>query len=45
MKLSALALGAMLSVSTLVGLAYAENPMVGGAAMYEDKNIIENARP
>lgn len=23
--------------------AYAENPMVGGAAMFEDKNIIENA--
>ena len=43
MKLSALALGAMLSVSTLVGFAYAENPMVGGAAMYEDKNIVENA--
>lgn len=25
------------------GAAFAENPMVGGAAMYEDKNIIENA--
>jgi uncharacterized surface protein with fasciclin (FAS1) repeats len=43
MKLSALALGAMLSVSALVGVAHAENPMVGGAAMFEDKNIIENA--
>jgi len=43
MKLSAIALGAMLSVSALVGVAYAENPMVGGAAMFEDKNIIENA--
>ena len=43
MKLSALALGAMLSVSALAGVAYAENPMVGGAPMYEDKNIIENA--
>jgi len=43
MKLSALALGAALSVTTLVGFAYAENPMVGGAAMYEDKNIVENA--
>ena len=41
--LRALALGAMLSVSTLAGVAYAANPMVGGAAMYEDKNIIENA--
>ena len=25
------------------GMALAENPMVGGAAMFEDKNIIENA--
>ena len=24
-------------------VAFAENPMVGGAAMFEDKNIIENA--
>jgi uncharacterized surface protein with fasciclin (FAS1) repeats len=24
-------------------VAFAENPMVGGAAMYEDKNIVENA--
>jgi uncharacterized surface protein with fasciclin (FAS1) repeats len=43
MKLSALALGAMLSVSALAGVAYAENPDVGGAPMFEDKNIIENA--
>ena len=43
MKLSALALGAMLSVSALAGVAYAANPEVGGAPMYEDKNIIENA--
>lgn len=43
MKLSALALGAMLSVSAIVGVAYAANPDVGGAAMFEDKNIIENA--
>ena len=27
----------------LAGAALAENPMVGGAAMFEDKNIIENA--
>ena len=27
----------------LAGVALAENPMVGGAAMFEDKNIIENA--
>ena len=25
------------------GIAMAENPMVGGAAMFEDKNIVENA--
>ncbi len=25
------------------GMAFAENPMVGGAAMFEDKNIVENA--
>jgi uncharacterized surface protein with fasciclin (FAS1) repeats len=43
MKLSALALGAMISISTLAGVAYAANPEVGGAPMYEDKNIIENA--
>ena len=24
-------------------LAHADNPMVGGAAMYPDKNIVENA--
>jgi len=27
----------------LAGAAFAENPMVGGAAMYADKNIVENA--
>jgi len=43
MKLSALALSAMLSVSAVAGIAYAANPDVGGAPMYEDKNIIENA--
>jgi uncharacterized surface protein with fasciclin (FAS1) repeats len=35
-----------LSVATfalLAGAAFAENPMVGGAAMFEDKNIVENA--
>ena len=25
------------------GVAFAENPMVGGAAMYDNKNIVENA--
>lgn len=28
---------------TLATAAYAENPMVGGAAMFETKNIVENA--
>ena len=36
---------AVLALSTALssGMAFAENPMVGGAAMYEDKNIVENA--
>jgi uncharacterized surface protein with fasciclin (FAS1) repeats len=29
--------------TTLVGTAFAENPMVGGAAMYPNKNIVQNA--
>ena len=29
--------------TALAGAAYAENPMVGGAAMYPDKTIVENA--
>lgn len=32
---------AMLALTT--GMALAENPMVGGAAMFETKNIVENA--
>jgi uncharacterized surface protein with fasciclin (FAS1) repeats len=32
---------AILALTT--GMALADNPMVGGAAMYEDKNIVENA--
>ena len=45
MNFRALTLAAMLSVSALSGAAvYAqENPEVGGAAMFADKNIIENA--
>ena len=31
------------AISTLASDAFAENPKVGGAAMYENKNIIENA--
>ncbi len=42
-SLKALALSTALAVTALTGTAYAENPMVGGAAMYEDKNIVENA--
>ncbi|MHB1103830.1 MAG: fasciclin domain-containing protein [Devosia sp.] len=41
--LRAIALGALLGVSGFVGAAHAENPMVGGAAMFEDKDIIDNA--
>lgn len=42
--LKAFALAAMLGASALSAApALAENPMVGGAAMYEDKNIVENA--
>jgi uncharacterized surface protein with fasciclin (FAS1) repeats len=45
MNLRALTLAAMLSVGSLSGAAvYAQdNPEVGGAAMYADKNIVENA--
>ena len=44
MKTSALALAVALFASpAFVGAAFAENPMVGGAAMYETKNIVENA--
>ncbi len=42
--LRALALSAVLGTSAIAGIAYAqENPMVGGAAMFADKNIVENA--
>ncbi len=42
--LKAFALAAVLGASALSAApAFAENPMVGGAAMYEDKNIVENA--
>ena len=44
-SLRALTLSAMLGFSALSGsVAFAQdNPMVGGAAMFADKNIIENA--
>ncbi|MBS8229137.1 fasciclin domain-containing protein [Vannielia litorea] len=31
------------AAALVAGSAFAANPMVGGAAMYEDKNIVENA--
>ncbi len=31
------------ALALMSGVAMAENPMVGGAAMFEDKNIVENA--
>jgi uncharacterized surface protein with fasciclin (FAS1) repeats len=39
---SALLAGAV-AISALATAAYAENPMVGGAPMYAEKNIVENA--
>ncbi|WP_377291265.1 fasciclin domain-containing protein [Rhizobium sp. SG2393] len=36
-----LTVATMLAAGTMA--AHAENPMVGGAAMYENKNIVENA--
>jgi len=42
--LRAFALASMLGVSAFAGASFAQdNPMVGGAAMYADKNIVENA--
>lgn len=36
-------LAAATTALTIATAAYAENPMVGGAAMFETKNIVENA--
>ncbi|GLQ36316.1 fasciclin [Amylibacter marinus] len=36
-------LGTVAAITLAAGAAFAENPMVGGAAMYEAKNIVENA--
>jgi uncharacterized surface protein with fasciclin (FAS1) repeats len=36
-------LAAAAIVTSFVGVAFAENPMVGGAAMYPNKNIVQNA--
>jgi uncharacterized surface protein with fasciclin (FAS1) repeats len=44
LALRAFALSAMLGVSAISGAVYAqENPEVGGAPMYADKDIIDNA--
>ena len=42
-SLRALAVAATLSLVSISGAAYAENPMVGGMPMYENKDIIDNA--
>lgn len=36
-------LAGTIALSSIATAAYAENPMVGGAAMMADKNIVENA--
>ena len=42
-SLRALALSALIGVAAFAGSSYADNPMVGGAPMFEDKDIIDNA--
>ena len=42
-KLATLLLASTLGLSAFGAVAYAANPMVGGAPMYAKKNIIENA--
>ena len=43
-SLRAVSVAAILSLGALSGTAFAQdNPMVGGAAMFADKNIVENA--
>ena len=42
-KFATLLLAGTIAVSALATAAYAENPMVGGAAMFVNKNIVENA--
>ena len=42
-NLTAKILAGAVALSALATFAHAENPMVGGAAMYADKNIVENA--
>ena len=40
---NSLILASAAAIAVTCGVALAKNPMVGGAAMYEDKNIVENA--
>ena len=42
-KFTASILAGAVALSALTAVAYAANPDVGGAPMYEDKNIVENA--
>ncbi len=42
-KFTSTILAGAVALSALATAAHAENPMVGGAAMYADKNIVENA--
>lgn len=42
-KFATLLFAGTVAMSALATVAYAENPTVGGAAMYADKNIVENA--
>ena len=43
LSLRALSVAAMLTVASIGGAVAQDNPEVGGAPMYADKNIIENA--
>src|SRR5688572_29752874 len=43
LSLRALALSALIGVAAFAGSSYADNPMVGGAPMFADKDIIDNA--
>ena len=43
-SLRALALASIFALTSVAGVSFAQdNPMVGGAAMFADKNIVENA--
>ena len=42
-KFATLLFAGTATIVAMGSIAYAENPMVGGAAMYADKNIVENA--